>query len=102
MLRKLGLAGAVLGTALSLALPVSGLAMERNGRNDGESGYSRAEGTRGYAIPTSRIRFNQSSHEGVRSDRSKRGLSDSRIRYSRQNTDRGSENPGSRISGARR
>jgi hypothetical protein len=103
MLRQLGLAGAVLGTVLSLALPVSGLAMERNGRNNSQSGYSWTDGARAYATPTNRIRFDQHSRREVRSDRegqSHNGWSDSQIRHTPQNADRNSDNHGLRDFGA--
>jgi hypothetical protein len=97
MLRKLGLAGAVLGTVMSLALPMTGLAMERNGRNDGESGYS-SEGTRGYATPTNRIRFDQNSRREMGFD-GKGAHSQIRFRRSDNRTDRNGGHAGLRDSG---
>jgi hypothetical protein len=98
MFRKLGLAGAVLGTVISLALPVSGLAIERNGRNDDESGYLSAQGTRRFATPANRIRFDYNSRREVGFDG--KGAH-SQIRFGRPDkpTDRKSEHPGLRNSG---
>jgi hypothetical protein len=61
MLRKLGLAGGVLGMVFSVALPVSGLARERNGRDDLQSGYSWADGNRRYPTPIYSREFDQHS-----------------------------------------
>jgi hypothetical protein len=104
MFRKLGLAGGVLGMVFSLASPVSGLARERNDRNDRESGNSRADNNRGYATPTYRRGFDQHSRREMQFDREGRfqtGPVDSQIRSGRSNnsTDRGGENTGWRNSG---
>ena len=88
MLRKPGLAGGVLGIAFSLALPVSGLAKERNDGNDREFGYSRADDNRGYASPTYRRGFDQHSRQEMQFDREGRfqmGPVDSQIRSGRSN-----------------
>jgi hypothetical protein len=99
MLRKLGLAGEVLGMVFSLALPVSGLARERNDRNDRESGYSWTNDNRGFATSTYRRGFDQHSRQEMPFDREGRfqmGPVDSQIRSGRSNNsrDRGGENNG--------
>ena len=97
MLRKLGLASAVLGTVMSLALPVSGLAEERSGRNDRESAYSWADRNRGDETPMYRTRFDQNSRREMPFDRAHSQMR--RPGGSNNATDRGVERSGSRNSG---
>jgi hypothetical protein len=102
MLRKLGLAGAVLGTVLSLALPVSGRASERNGRDNRDAGYLSANGNRSHAFSEYRTRFDRNSQREAGINRERRfqnGRPVSRVRQARQNPDRGGEKSGLRDSG---